>query len=139
VEYPYNMVSINHRFLRTFGKLPIRSFSNVAATHHVHRLTSDSPYIRSFGNPDTSNLTKTGDDFLYFPDFFNEAEQEVLLKLALWKLDRVDASRRRRRRRSASKTEGGGTEEKQGLQGLFEDTPAYGFEDVSAPSSDAPT
>lgn len=127
------MVSISNRSLRNLGKFSIRTFSNAAATRPIHRLTSDSPYIRSFGHPDASDSTAAGDDFLYFPDFFNEAEQEVLLKLALWKLDRVDASRRRRRRRSSVRSEGGesGTEENKGLQRSFEDTSAYGFEDVS--------
>ncbi|KAI5454304.1 hypothetical protein NCC49_004362 [Naganishia albida] len=125
------MVSISNRSLRNLGKFSIRTFSNAAATRPIHRLTSDSPYIRSFGHPDASDSTAAGDDFLYFPDFFNEAEQEVLLKLALWKLDRVDASRRRRRRRSSVRSEGGesGTEENKGLQRSFEDTSAYGFED----------
>jgi alkylated DNA repair protein alkB family protein 7 len=123
------MASLRRSPILNLGKESIRCLTTAATTRPIHRLTLDSPYIRSFGNPDISSLTKTGDDFLYFPDFFNEAEQEILLKLALWKLDRVDASRRRRRRKSAKSAEGQMVTT--GLQRLFEDTSAYGFEDVS--------
>lgn len=127
------MLAMHRTTIRNLANPSIRTLKTAATTRQVHRLTSDSPYIRSFGNPDTSSLDKAGDDFLYFPDFFNEAEQEILLKLALWKLDRVDASRRRRRRRPGLKGEDGqaGSAEKTGLQRIFDDTSAYGFEDVS--------
>jgi len=111
----------------------LKAFSTQASSRHAHRLTSASPYIRSVGEPSTAALVGKEEDFLYFPDFFEEAEQEMLLKLALWKLDRVDSSRRRRRRRKNTTTEGVADvpSSKTGLQTLFEDASAYGFEDVS--------
>lgn len=122
------------RGVSEFRRPSLKAFSTEIPSHKAHRLTSASPYIRSIGEPSTATLAGKDDDFLYFPDFFDEAEQEILLKLSLWKLDRVDSSRRRRRRRSnitaegSAATHGGRT----GLQTLFEDTSAYGFEDVSS-------
>ncbi|KAJ9104456.1 hypothetical protein QFC21_001951 [Naganishia friedmannii] len=111
----------------------LRPSSNTFSTAVPSRkvLTSASPYIRPFGDPNDATLAGKKEDFLYFPDFFEEAEQEILLKLALWKLDRVDSSRRRRRRTSKATTEGsaGSPDRSIGLQRLFEDTSAYGFED----------
>lgn len=116
--------------IRNFVKpSAVRAIQTAAISTQAHRLTSEGPYVQSFGNPAYEKLKGKEDDFLYFPDFFNEAEQEILLKLALWKLDRVDSSRRRRRRRS-SPTDEGALAEKDGLQRMFEDTSAYGFEDV---------
>jgi len=70
------------------------------------------------------------DDFVLYPDFFSREEQAVLIRLALWKLDRVDTKKKRRRRRKDTqddqdKSNGGD------LQTLFEDKSMYGFEEVS--------
>jgi hypothetical protein len=71
------------------------------------------------------------DDFVLYPDFFSREEQAVLIRLALWKLDRVDPKKKRRRRRkdaedTQSKTSSGD------LQMLFEDKSVYGFEEVGS-------
>lgn len=127
------MITLRHTICGLTRSATVRAFKTATISTQAHRLTSEGPYVRSFGDPDLVNLKGKEDDFLYFPDFFNEAEQEILLKLALWKLDRVDSSRRRRRRRTSSTpaTEEGDVAEKNGLQRMFEDASAYGFEDVS--------
>lgn len=64
----------------------------------------------------------------------------MLIRLALWKLDRVDPKKKRTRRRrteSASKqADGLDTTAERGLdlQSLFEDPSIYGFEEVSLSS-----
>lgn len=126
------LCSAIHRLTKT---RTVRAIKSASLSTQAHRLTSEGLYIRSFGNPDVDNLKGKEDDFLYFPDFFNEAEQEILLKLALWKLDRVDSSRRRRRRRTDSAESGKGiATSSDRLQRMFEPTSAYGFEDVSSHS-----
>jgi alkylated DNA repair protein alkB family protein 7 len=126
------MITLSHAIRGLAKPATIRAFRTASISTQAHRLTSEGPYVRAFGNPDAGNLKGKENDFLYFPEFFNDAEQEILLKLALWKLDRVDSSRRRRRRRTGSAvTEEGNAAEKNGLQRMFEDSSAYGFEDVS--------
>jgi hypothetical protein len=84
------------------------------------------------------------EDFIYYPSFFSPEEQAILIRLALWKLDRVDSKKKRtRRRRSSTSTStpavDGEVEDagsKRGssnldLQALFEDPSIYGFEEVS--------
>ena len=74
------------------------------------------------------------DDFVYYPDFFTLEEQAVLVRLALWKLDRVDTKKKRtgRRRRSVAESSGPSidTARETDLQSLFEDLSVYGFEEV---------
>lgn len=101
----------------------------------AHRLTqpSSGPYIRSLSpsSPSSSPRNIQPDDFLYYPDALNQEDQAVLIKLALWKLDRVDTKKKRRRRRSGDS--GAGTIATGGqtnLQALFEEESAYGFEEV---------
>ncbi|GHJ84777.1 hypothetical protein NliqN6_1179 [Naganishia liquefaciens] len=108
----------------------VRILRTAGLSTQSHHLTSESPYVRAFGSPNAEKLKGKDGDFLYFPDFFSQAEQETLLKLALWKLDRVDSRRRRRRRRKES------TEPPQGpsvgsnnLQCMFDPSSDYGFED----------
>lgn len=84
------------------------------------------------------------EDFVYYPNFFSPEEQAVLIKLALWKLDRVDSKKKRTRRRRPSSSDSSqvveGDAGKNGsqagtsnsdLQALFEDPSVYGFEEVS--------
>jgi hypothetical protein len=84
------------------------------------------------------------EDFVYYPNFFSLEEQAILIKLALWKLDRVDSKKRRTRRRRSSSSnssqvvegDAGKTGSQAGtsnsdLQALFEDPSVYGFEEVS--------
>lgn len=84
------------------------------------------------------------EDFVYYPNFFSPEEQAILIKLALWKLDRVDSKKRRTRRRRPSSSDSSqvveGDARKDGsqagtskidLQALFEDPSVYGFEEVS--------
>lgn len=118
---------------RCLTKLPtVRAIRTASLSTQAHRLTTEGPYVRLFGNPNVDKLKCKEDDFLYFPNFFNDAEQEILLKLALWKLDRVDSSRRRRRRRTGTteSAEEAATGSNR-LQRMFQSASAYGFEDVS--------
>lgn len=84
------------------------------------------------------------EDFIYYPNFFSPDEQAVLIRLALWKLDRVDSKKKRTRRRRTSSSDSSqvveGDAGKNGsqvgtsnldLQALFEDPSVYGFEEVS--------
>lgn len=72
-------------------------------------------------------------DFLFWPQFFNDDESRELLKMGLWKLDRVDSTRKRRRRSvsGSGSNENLASEEgeRSSLQDLFEGE--YGFEEVS--------
>jgi hypothetical protein len=84
------------------------------------------------------------EDFVYYPNFFSPEEQAILIKLALWKLDRVDSKKRRTRRRRTSSSNSSqvveGDAGKNGsqagtsnsdVQALFGDPSVYGFEEVS--------
>jgi hypothetical protein len=95
-------------------------------------------------SPKQSESDIKPEDFVYYPNFFSPEEQAVLIRLALWKLDRVDSKKKRtRRRRSSTSTSTpaiDGKVEKNGsqtgtsnldLQALFEDPSVYGFEEVS--------
>lgn len=79
-----------------------------------------------------SHVALQRDDFVFYPDFFTLEEQKVLLKMALWKLDKVDSKKKRRRRRRDAGLVPDGAEQiqQQSLQSLFEDQSAYGFEEV---------
>lgn len=108
------------------------------------------PLIRRISsNQDVASFSKSvsdikPEDFVYYPNFFSPEEQAILIKLALWKLDRVDSKKRRTRRRRSSNSEstqvvngeveGNGSKGENSdpdLQALFEDPSVYGFEEVS--------
>lgn len=86
--------------------------------------------IKRFGPPAATHIEPT--DFRYCPDFLNGREQQALLRLALWKLDRVDPELRRtgrRRRRAAGQADH--DEPVKDLQSLFALSEGrYGFEEV---------
>jgi hypothetical protein len=108
------------------------------------------PLIRRIGSTQAvaSSSKSSSDikpeDFVYYPNFFSPEEQAILIKLALWKLDRVDSKKRRTRRRRPSSSDNSrvveGDAGRNGsqtgssnldLQALFEDPGVYGFEEVS--------
>ncbi|KAH8090958.1 hypothetical protein HD553DRAFT_21475 [Filobasidium floriforme] len=93
-------------------------------------------------SPKQSESDIKPEDFVYYPNFFSPEEQAILVRLALWKLDRVDSKKKRtRRRRSSTSTstpaidgevEGNGSQagtSNLDLQALFEDPSVYGFEE----------
>lgn len=93
--------------------------------------TQPDSLIQPFGPSSPSPIVPS--DFRYCPDFLNDHEQRVLLRLALWKLDRVDPELRRtgrRRRRSPGQAEEASAAKD--LQSMFElPEGRYGFEEVS--------
>ena len=99
-------------------------------------LTQSHPLIRRIDSVGSSSSVEKikAEDFVYYPDFFTPKEQAVLVRLAMWKLDRVDTKKKRtgRRRRSVAESSGPsiGTEKDTDLQSLFEDPTVYGFEEV---------
>nr|ODN93243.1 hypothetical protein L203_00513 [Cryptococcus depauperatus CBS 7841] len=90
-------------------------------------LQSLSPFIRSRHPPSSVALVRP-DDFIFYPNYLSEEEQEVLIGLGLWKLERSGTvSERRSRRRKKTEEEGEKHREAQsGLQRLFSGN--YGFE-----------
>ncbi len=101
-----------------------------------HELLEPSPFIRSLGPRPISAPSST--DFVIYPNFLDLEEQDVLIKLALWKLDRADSRKKRRRRRRAGDEAGddesaraGGLSVHDQLQSIFESEAEYGFEEVS--------
>jgi alkylated DNA repair protein alkB family protein 7 len=95
-------------------------------------LTRPSSYARVIGkqNSDAASTSQVKqDDFVLYPDLFSREEQAVLIRLGLWKLDRVDTKKKRRRRRKDT-DDGQGKPNDGDLQTLFEDKSMYGFEEV---------
>ncbi|WVN85576.1 uncharacterized protein L203_100724 [Cryptococcus depauperatus CBS 7841] len=98
-------------------------------------LQSLSPFIRSRHPPSSVALVRP-DDFIFYPNYLSEEEQEVLIGLGLWKLERSGTvSERRSRRRKKTEEEGEKHREAQsGLQRLFSGN--YGFEQGHYDSED---
>lgn len=88
-------------------------------------LHSPSPLVRPLHPSPTAALAKP-DDFVLYPSFLSEAEQEALVAMGLWKLGKSRGDRRARRRN----TLGVGADEHRGagLQRLF--SGQYTFEEV---------
>lgn len=96
-------------------------------------LHSHSPLIRPL-HPSSSTATPAltlakPDDFVLYPNFLNEEEQEVLVATGLWKLGRSRGGDRRRARRQKGASAGAVSDTgAKGLQRLF--TGEYAFEEV---------
>ena len=123
-----------YRVLKHIGqcKQPSRYFTTRALPSRLD-LTKPSSYVRAISkeNLDVASTSQVKqDDFVLYPDFFSPEEQAVLIRLALWKLDRVDTKKKRRRRRKDA-DDGQDTADSSDLQTLFEDKSMYGFEEVS--------
>lgn len=88
-------------------------------------LHSPSPLVRPLHPSPTAALARP-DDFVLYPSFLSEAEQEALVAMGLWKLGKSRGDRRARRRN----TLGVGADEHRGagLQRLF--SGQYTFEEV---------
>ncbi|XAO23498.1 hypothetical protein I312_102276 [Cryptococcus bacillisporus CA1280] len=96
-------------------------------------LHARSPLIRPL-HPSSSTATPAPtlakpDDFVLYPNFLNEEEQEVLVTMGLWKLGRSRGGDRRRARRQRGVSAGAGASDTgaSGLQRLF--TGEYAFEE----------
>lgn len=99
-----------------------KSFS--IKTQQPLSLISTSPLIRPLAGPsDAIDHEAIQRDFKFWPTFFTEEESSVILKMALWKLDRADTTRRRRKRKGDQDLIAA-----TGLQDLFKGE--YGFEEV---------
>jgi hypothetical protein len=99
---------------------------------YIRPLTLTSSPRQSISGPDLEH-----DDFVLYPNFLSDEEQKILLRLALWKLDRVDGKLKRRRRRvggaqSIKEERIGGGKSQEGLEALFKGQEEYGFEEVFA-------
>lgn len=96
----------------------------------LSRLTlhSPSPLVRPLHPSPTAALAKPG-DFVLYPSFLSEAEQEALVAMGLWKLGKSRGDRRARRRNTLGV--GAGVGGGAGLQRLFGGQ--YTFEEVRFP------
>ncbi|WVR05643.1 hypothetical protein IAU60_002665 [Kwoniella sp. DSM 27419] len=86
-------------------------------------LLSASPLIRPHSPSIDGRSRIKPDDFKFWPGFFSDQESRVLLRMALWKLDRADSTLKRRR----GGTKGDATASGPGLQAMF--GAEYGFEE----------
>lgn len=122
-DYKHFLIGLTVVLSPTMRVLP-PLLSRLAPSTHL-TLHSPSPLVRPLHPSPTAALARP-DDFVLYPSFLSEAEQEALVAMGLWKLGKSRGDRRARRR----KTLGVGADEHRGagLQRLF--SGQYTFEEV---------